>query len=298
MVGINEMDRDMLRFLWSKDPDDLNSEIVHFEVHPSRVRTQTISSYFGFNDSTPFTLTSDWRIQASFHWALEEIPLRRRSCYRQRMRSEGVVAVLEVQINSATGRIQFKKMENEFKDCARGDQWNERPRESNNWTRKHEDHYQRRRIIHKDYERTSNCGQQHLRKHNRLSIGLNLEHCHRPVYVRFGRSLATGKFTSDYEAIVIKDLSKDIWSPRTVEPTYYRVEGLISRPVKEWSLKGMKITHSWASNTQQCLYTKMLFRLHVWQFKISWTSLFQWRFKKGLYGKHYLCLLHLWGWAM
>ena len=29
MVGINEMDRDMLRFLWLKDPDDLNSEIVH-----------------------------------------------------------------------------------------------------------------------------------------------------------------------------------------------------------------------------------------------------------------------------
>ena len=29
MVGINETDRDMLRFLWLKDPDDLNSEIVH-----------------------------------------------------------------------------------------------------------------------------------------------------------------------------------------------------------------------------------------------------------------------------
>ena len=29
MVGINEADRDMLRFLWLKDPDDLNSEIVH-----------------------------------------------------------------------------------------------------------------------------------------------------------------------------------------------------------------------------------------------------------------------------
>ena len=29
MVGINETDRDMLQFLWLKDPDDLNSEIVH-----------------------------------------------------------------------------------------------------------------------------------------------------------------------------------------------------------------------------------------------------------------------------
>ena len=29
MVEINETDRDMLRFLWLKDPDDLNSEIVH-----------------------------------------------------------------------------------------------------------------------------------------------------------------------------------------------------------------------------------------------------------------------------
>ena len=29
MVGINETDKDMLRFLWLKDPDDLNSEIVH-----------------------------------------------------------------------------------------------------------------------------------------------------------------------------------------------------------------------------------------------------------------------------
>ena len=29
IVGINETDRDMLRFLWLKDPDDLNSEIVH-----------------------------------------------------------------------------------------------------------------------------------------------------------------------------------------------------------------------------------------------------------------------------
>ena len=29
MVGINETDRDMMRFLWLKDPDDLNSEIVH-----------------------------------------------------------------------------------------------------------------------------------------------------------------------------------------------------------------------------------------------------------------------------
>ena len=29
MVGINETDRGMLRFLWLKDPDDLNPEIVH-----------------------------------------------------------------------------------------------------------------------------------------------------------------------------------------------------------------------------------------------------------------------------
>ena len=32
---------------------------------------------------------------------------------------------MEVQITYATGRIQFKKMENEFKDCARGNQWNQ-----------------------------------------------------------------------------------------------------------------------------------------------------------------------------
>ena len=31
MVGINETDRDTLRFLWFKDPDDLNSEIVHLK---------------------------------------------------------------------------------------------------------------------------------------------------------------------------------------------------------------------------------------------------------------------------
>ena len=115
----------------------------------------------------------------------------------------------------------------------------------------------------KDYERTSNCGRQHLRKRNRLSIRLNLEHWHRPVYVRFGRSLATGKFTPDYKAIIIKDLSQDIWSCQTVEPAYYRVESLISRtlkwahrlgrPVNGWSLEWMEITHSWASDTQKCI---------------------------------------------
>ena len=31
----------------------------------------------------------------------------------------------------------------------------------------------------------------------------------------------------------------------------------------------MEITHSWASNAKQCLYTKMLFRLHVWKFESS-----------------------------
>ena len=31
MVGINETDRDTLRFLWFKDSDDLNSEIVHLK---------------------------------------------------------------------------------------------------------------------------------------------------------------------------------------------------------------------------------------------------------------------------
>ena len=29
MVGINEADRDMLRFLWFKEPGELNSEIIH-----------------------------------------------------------------------------------------------------------------------------------------------------------------------------------------------------------------------------------------------------------------------------
>ena len=29
MVGISETDKDMLRFLWFKDPGDLNSEIEH-----------------------------------------------------------------------------------------------------------------------------------------------------------------------------------------------------------------------------------------------------------------------------
>ena len=29
MVGISEADKDMLRFLWFKDPGDLNSEIEH-----------------------------------------------------------------------------------------------------------------------------------------------------------------------------------------------------------------------------------------------------------------------------
>ena len=84
------------------------------------------------------------------------------------------------------------------------------------------------------------------------------------------------------------------------------MEGLISRtlywtprlgrPVKRWSLEELEITHSWASNTQQCLYTKMLFRLDVWQFESSWTSLFQWCFRKGLRWKR-LCSLHLWGWT-
>lgn len=42
MVGINQTDRDILRFLWLKDPDDRNSEIVHlrftrlvFRLRPS-----------------------------------------------------------------------------------------------------------------------------------------------------------------------------------------------------------------------------------------------------------------------
>ena len=129
-------------------------------------------------------------------------------------------------------------------------------------------------------------------------MGPNLEHWRRPVYVRFARSLATRKFTPDHEAIVVKDLSQDIWSSRTVEPVYYPVEGLISRtlywthwlgrPVRRWSLEEMEITHSWASNTQQCLYTKMVFRLHVWQFESSWTSLFQWRFRKAYAASIYI----------
>ena len=53
MVGINETDRDMLRFLWFKDPDDLNSEIVHlkfthlvFGLRPSPgISTSTIQHH-------------------------------------------------------------------------------------------------------------------------------------------------------------------------------------------------------------------------------------------------------------
>ena len=30
MIGIKEIDRDMLRFLWFKEPNDLNSELVHY----------------------------------------------------------------------------------------------------------------------------------------------------------------------------------------------------------------------------------------------------------------------------
>ena len=55
----------------------------------------------------------------------------------------------------------------------------------------------------------------------------------------------------------------------------------MGRPVNRWSLEEMEITHFWASNTQQCLYTTMLFRLHVWQFEISWTSVFLWHFRKA-----------------
>ena len=32
MVRIRETDRDMLRFLWLKDPNDPNSEIAHFRL--------------------------------------------------------------------------------------------------------------------------------------------------------------------------------------------------------------------------------------------------------------------------
>ena len=30
MIGIEEADRDMLRFLWLSNPDDVNSELLHF----------------------------------------------------------------------------------------------------------------------------------------------------------------------------------------------------------------------------------------------------------------------------
>jgi len=50
MVGINEADRHMLRFLWFKNPDELNSEIEHlrftrliFGLRPSAaILTSTI----------------------------------------------------------------------------------------------------------------------------------------------------------------------------------------------------------------------------------------------------------------
>lgn len=39
MVGINEADRDMSRFLWFKEPGELNSEIVHLRfTYSSTIR--------------------------------------------------------------------------------------------------------------------------------------------------------------------------------------------------------------------------------------------------------------------
>ena len=33
MIGIEETDRDMLRFVWPYNPQDVNSEMIHLRLH-------------------------------------------------------------------------------------------------------------------------------------------------------------------------------------------------------------------------------------------------------------------------
>ena len=148
MVGINETDRDMLRFLWFKDPDDLNSEIVHlkftglvFGLRPSPgISTSTIQHHL---DS-----------QVTEEFKPHFIELLKKSLYvHDLVTGKGREAkVLELCWKSESlmqqGGFNLRKWNTNSKS-ARGDQWTERPRESNNWTWKHEDHYWRRRIVRK-----------------------------------------------------------------------------------------------------------------------------------------------------
>ena len=148
MVGINETDRDMLRFLWFKDPDDLNPEIVHlkfthlvFRLRPSPgISASTIRHHL---DS-----------QVTEEFKPHFIELLKKSLYvHDLVTGKGREAkVLELCWKSESlmqqGGFNLRKWNTNSKS-ARGDQWTERLRESNNWTWKHEDHYWRRRIVRK-----------------------------------------------------------------------------------------------------------------------------------------------------
>lgn len=54
MVGINQTDRDILRFLWLKDPDDRNSEIVHLRLTRLVFRLRPSPAMFAATIRHPF----------------------------------------------------------------------------------------------------------------------------------------------------------------------------------------------------------------------------------------------------
>lgn len=127
-------------------------------------------------------------------------------------------------------------------------------------------------------------------------VRLSLEHLYWSVYVQFGGSLRTGKELPEYEAIVAKNFSQDIWPHRYVKPVYHTMDDLISRTlqwtcrlgwtVKGWSLEEMEFVDLWTSNFEQCYYTELLLWWQIESYKISGPSLFQRCFREGLCRSH------------
>ena len=130
----------ILRFLWFKDPDDLNTEIVHLKF------TRLV---FGLRPSPGISASTiqhhlDSQVTEEFKPHFTEL-LKKSFYVDYLVTGKGSEArVLELCWKSKSlmqrGGFNLRKWKTNSKS-ARADQWNERPRESNNWTWKDEDHY-------------------------------------------------------------------------------------------------------------------------------------------------------------
>ena len=74
MVGINETDKDMLRFFWFKDPGDLKSEIEHSRFTRLLFGLRPSPAIFTIDDSTPFRRATIRRVQDGIDRAVKEFP--------------------------------------------------------------------------------------------------------------------------------------------------------------------------------------------------------------------------------